>query len=184
MNRKYKNLYDLLKHWFSLVIVITIMSGLVYAAVQQDLRQSANDPQIQMAQDLANQLSRGSDPFSLFAKDKVDIATSLAPYLIVYSQSGAPLVSSAVLDGQTPEIPAGVLDFTRRFGEDRLTWQPKPEVRSAVVVVYYQGVKSGFVLAGRSLREVEKREDKTFLMVSIAWLVAVVATLASTILFS
>ena len=43
-----------------------------------------------------------------------------------------------------------------RRGEDRLTWQPEPGVRSATVVVHYQGAQAGFVMAGRSLREVGK----------------------------
>ncbi len=38
-----------------------------------------------------------------------------------------------------------------------MTWQPERRVRIATVVVRYEGRESGFVLAGRSLREVEER---------------------------
>lgn len=184
MNRKYKNLFDLLKHWFTLVVVITIFCGLVYAAVQQDIRQSANDPQIQMAEDAATKLSQGRDPFLLIPNDKVEISNSLAPYLMVFGEGRVAMVSQASLNDQTPNLPPGVFDFAKRFGENRFTWQPRPDVRGAVVLVHYQGINSGFVLAGRSLREVEKREEELFIEVAAAWLVAIFATLVTTILFS
>ncbi len=47
-----------------------------------------------------------------------------------------------------------------RVGEDRITWQPEPGIRSAVVVVHYTGATPGYVMAGRSLREVEWRIDR------------------------
>jgi hypothetical protein len=49
----------ILRQWLPIVVVITALSGLVYVAVQQALRQDANDPQIQMAQDAAETLARG-----------------------------------------------------------------------------------------------------------------------------
>jgi hypothetical protein len=39
--------------WLPLAVAITILAGLVYATVQQSLRQGANDPQIQLAEDTA-----------------------------------------------------------------------------------------------------------------------------------
>jgi hypothetical protein len=49
----------ILKHWLLLAIVLTGLIGLVYVAVQQDLRQGANDPQIQMAEDALAKLANG-----------------------------------------------------------------------------------------------------------------------------
>lgn len=37
-----------------MALAITVASGLVYGVVQQDLRLTANDPQIQMAEDAAD----------------------------------------------------------------------------------------------------------------------------------
>ena len=59
-------------------------------------------------------------------------------------------------------------------GEDRVTWQPQGNVRIALVVTKVTGVQSGFIAAGRSLREVEKREDQLTKEVLGAWLIAVV----------
>ena len=44
-----KKMRNILRHWFPLAVVATAFCGLVYVAVQQELRQNANDPQIQMA---------------------------------------------------------------------------------------------------------------------------------------
>jgi hypothetical protein len=58
-----------------------------------------------------------------------------------------------------------------------VTWQPQSGVRIAAVVVPWQG---GTVLAGRSLAQVEIREDNALLIVLAAWLAMLVAlTLAS-----
>jgi len=170
--------------WVPVAIVATALSGLVEVAVQQSLRQSANDPQIQMAEDAAAALAGGGAPRSLLPAGQVDVARSLAPYLIVFDEAGEPLASSATLDGQVPRLPPGVFDYTRVHTEDRITYQPRPGVRSAIVVVRFGGERPGFVLAGRSLREVEKREDQLTAMVALAWVAALAASLVATVLFS
>ena len=167
-----------------MAVIVTGFSGLIYTAVQQDIRQSADDPQIQMAEDTAAKLANGQQVQNVVPSEKVDIARSLAPYIIVFDTSGKPIASSAVLDGQIPTIPPGVFDYVRQHGEDRITWQPQPGVRSAVVVTQFQGPNSGFVLAGRSLREVEIREDDILHIVEVGWLgMLLVSLLATVIIF-
>lgn len=163
-----------LRHWLPLAVVTTAMCGLVYAAVQQALRQGANDPQIQMAEDAAEALRQGAVAESLLPPH-IDVGKSLAPFVIVYDDTGQVVASSGLLHGKVPSLPAGVLEYTRRRGQDRVTWQPENGVRVAAVVARFQGATPGFVLAGRSLREVEKRETQTELMAGAAW----VATLAA-----
>jgi hypothetical protein len=67
----------------------------------------------------------------------------------------------------------GVLDYVRKNGQDRVTWQPAPGVRMATVVVPY---KNGFVMAGRSLTEVEKRESQVESLCGLAMLCIWAAT--------
>ncbi len=168
-----------------MAVTITGLVGLCYAAVQQDIRQSANDPQIQMAEDTAAKLADGQSIQNVVPSEKIDIAKSLAPYLIVFDATGKPLASSAQLAGQTPTIPAGVIDYVKQSGEDRLTWQPQSGVRSAIVVTQFKGSHSGFVLAGRSLREVEIREDNILHLLVVGWIGMLFTTfLATSIIFS
>lgn len=163
---------SILKHWLPLAAVTTALCGLVYVAVQQGLRQSANDPQIQMAEDAATALGAGETVESLLPTTKIDIAHSLAPFLIVFDDAGKPVASSGLLHDQLPTLPGGVLDYVSTHGEDRITWQPESGVRIAAVVTNYTGATPGFVLAGRSLREVEKREAQAQFEAGAAWLAA------------
>src|SRR4051812_19741980 len=91
-------------YWLPVALIITVLSGLVYVAVQQNFRQSANDPQIQMAEDAAAALEAGAQPQAVVGTGKVDMARSLAPFLIVYDDQGQPLAASVQLNGQIPTV--------------------------------------------------------------------------------
>jgi hypothetical protein len=181
MEKKFNLFWEVTKYWLPLVALTTVFCALVYVVAQNNLRSNANDPQIQMAEDAAFAFANGITPQLL---DKVDMAKSIAPYLIVFDDSGKVLSSSATLDGQTPLPPSGVFPDGKSKGELRFTWQPQTGVRSAAVLVHYSGKDSGFVLAGRSLREVEKREDSLAQLVALGWLAATVVTLPLVLFFS
>lgn len=162
--------------WVPLAVAVTVLSGLVYVAVQQSYRQNADDPQVQMVEDAAAQLQAGMQPQEVVGTGKVDMLRSLAPFLIVYDESGQVLAASVQLNGQTPQVPDGLFLSVTPGREHRVTWQPQPGVRSAAVLAHYGGSKSGFVLAGRSLREVEDRVDRLTQAVLLACLAALVVT--------
>lgn len=164
--------------WIPLAIAVSCLCGLIYLVVQQDIRISANDPQIQLAQDQARVIDRGERIPSL--GPTVDISESLAPFLIFFDRQGKVIISQATLHGQAPIIPDGIFSYVRTKGEDRFTWQPEIGVRIATVVVQD---KNGFVLVGRSLREVEKREDNLLLQVFLGWAVTLFITFLATALF-
>ena len=140
MNR----LKNILRLWLPFAVTISALCLLVYVSVQQAYRQGADDPQVQMANDAVSALIHGQAAERLVPAEKVSVAGSLAPFLIVYDASGKELASSAILEGQTPELPDGVLDSTKQLGENRISWQPRSGVRIATVIVSYP---SGFVLA-------------------------------------
>ena len=164
-----------LKIHLAVFLACTTLSFLIfmtiYAAVQQDLRQNANDPQIQIAEHAAVALESGQQIPSLDVS--VDIGKSLSPFVIIYDEFGKVLTSNGVLDDKVPVPPLGVLENAKIKGENRVTWQPSINVRIAAVVTHFSGKQSGFVLAGRSLREVEKREDQTFKFAAAGWLLSV-----------
>jgi hypothetical protein len=166
--------------WLPFAAICVIFCGALYTSVQHALRTAANDPQIQMQEDTAAQLNSGASPQTLIKNTGlIDISTSLAPYIIIFNDQGQPLASNAKLLNKMPQLPAGVFSFVARYGQDRLTWQPLPGVRSAVVVGSYNNEasgQSGFVLAGRSLREVEKRENDIFLISCFACIASLAAT--------
>ena len=168
-------------NWLPLALTITCVSGLIYVAVQQSIRMGANDPQIQLAHDAAAALANGSTPESVTAAlTPIDMTTSLAPYLLVFDDSSALTASTATLRGSAPVLPSGVFAYTRLHADDRITWEPAPSVRQAIVMVYHGGTHPGFVLAGRSLKEIENREANLLSVVTAACLITLLATLLIT----
>jgi hypothetical protein len=155
-----------------LAVLATMCCGLVYASDQQNLRSGANDPQIQMAKDASTALDAGTQPSSLVSSHRIDVAHSLAPFLVIFDSSGNVLATDGQLEGHDPIPPAGVLTSAANNPPDIVTWQPGSDVRIATVVVRWHG---GTVLAGRSLEQVEIRENDASLIVIAAWLVTLVA---------
>ena len=170
-------------YWLPLAVVASGLCVFTYVAVQQNYRMNANDPQIEMAQNTAAWLSQGVSPQALVVGTPVDISTSLSTFTILFDANGNPLASSAQLNGKTPLVPQGILTAALKSGENRVTWQPQPEVRIAAVVDSYKSAdSSGYVLVGRSLREVEARIDNLTLMLTLTWVCALVASLVTIIL--
>ena len=62
-----------------------------------------------------------------------------------------------------------MFDYVRTHGEERVTWQPRPGVRIASVVVR---TANGFVVAGRNMREIEIRENNVLKLAILGWLAA------------
>lgn len=161
-----------------LAVLATLCCGLVYASTQQDLRSGANDPQIQMANDAASALDAGAAPSTLVTVSRVNVARSLAPFLVIFDSSGKVLATDGQLDGHDPIPPAGVLTSAATNPPDIVTWQPVNGVRIAAVVVPWHG---GTVLAGRSLAQVEIRERNALLIALAAWLAMLVALMLASL---
>lgn len=171
-----KNLLNyLIKFWLPLAIAGTIVLFALYAAIQQDMRTGANDPQVQLAQDGAAALEGGLAPTALVGTAKVDMHASLAPFVIIYDDAGKVVASSGTLNGQVPILPSGVFDYAKT-ATDRITWQPASTTRIAAIVKHFDGAHPGFIAAGRNLREVESREHQLLLMIGAAWIGLLILT--------
>lgn len=134
---------------------------------------------------MAAKINVGQDPAKVIPTDNIEISKSVAPYLIVFDDNGKVLATNAKLNGQDPKIPQGVLDFTKANGQDRVSWQPAPDVRSAIIVTHFSNSKiSGSVVAGRSLREPEKRVEMLGAQVGLAYIVTMAATFFATLIFA
>lgn len=169
-------LLKVLAAWIPFAVVVTAFCALAYLTVQQALRQGANDPQIQMAEDAAATLDAGARSESVVPNQQVEISKSLAPFLVVYDTTGKPVASSGVLDGHAPNYPMGALEAAKQSGENRVTWQPREGVRIASVVVPFN---QGYMMAGRNMREVEAREAQTETIAAASWVATMAAVLVA-----
>ena len=151
------------------LVVVTVIIALIYGTVQQSYRTVANDPQIQMVEDLGARLLSGKLVPNNYPADTIDIAHSLSPVVIFCDGNGRPIRSTGFLDGEMCQLPLGVFDHARQMGMHAVTWQPRHDVRMAVVLIHVNSSPVEFVAVARSLREVEVRESNLSKMVLIAW---------------
>ena len=158
--------------WLVVAAAVTVLFGGGYVAAQQSVRHAADHPQIEMVRDAIAKLQAGASPSSVLPKTGVDLARSKDPYLILTDQQGRVLASSATLDGADVVPPAGVFEYVRAHGQDVVTWQPAPGVRSAIAVDSWE---YGFVVAGRSLADTENVESSLLDWTLGGWLVTMIA---------
>ncbi|MEO8412502.1 MAG: hypothetical protein ABI472_02540 [Ginsengibacter sp.] len=159
-------------NYLFMVAITTIILGVVYTAVQQSYRTSANDPQIQIARDIDAKLREGL-PVDIFFSDTIDIEQSLSVFAVLYDAAGNPVRSSGLLSGKMPQLPGVVFDYAKSHGDNELTWQPKPGVRMATVIVSSKSSPARFVAVSRSLQVVETREHNLITIIFIGWTICI-----------
>ena len=161
--------------WLVAAAAVTVLFGAGYVAAQQSVRHAADHPQIEMARDAIGKLQAGASPESVLPKEGVDLARetplSKDPYLIVIDLEGRVLASSVTLGGVQPVPPAGVFANVRAHGDETVSWEPAPGVRSAIAVDAWE---YGYVVAGRSLDDTETLESNLLVGMLAGWLVAMV----------
>jgi hypothetical protein len=151
--------------------IVTILSALIYMSVQQVHRSAANDPQLQIATDISNNLKKEKAVDKWFNGDTIEISQSLSVFNVLYNDKGEPVISTGVLNGKMPSLPKGVFDFARKNGQNVFTWQPQRGVRMAIVLRSLLLSSSySYVAVGRSLNEIEQREQNLLWMAFISWL--------------
>lgn len=170
-----------LRSWLPLAVAITGICIALYATGQQMYRESLNDPQVQMADDVVLRMAAGATASSSVSKSAVDIARSLAPFVIIYDANGVPLASSGLLDGKVPVPPAGVFATAANSYDDRVTLEPQTGVRIAAVVRALPEGK-GFVLSGRNMRVVEERITGLGNLILAVWILLMIATFITTVI--
>ena len=100
------------------------------------------------------------------------MASTPAPFVIVFDAQHHVLASSGHLNGRTPGLPAGVLAWVAAHGQDRITWQPGPGLREAAVIEPYGGLHPGFVLAAQSLQGISGQQRSLTWSIAYLWLAA------------
>jgi len=143
-----------------------------------------------MAEDAAVSLAHDYTPANIVPHEKaasIDLGASLAVWTAVYDASGKPLESSAYLDNAPPQLPLGLFDTSTWVAhkmwqapsgpETRVTWQPRDDVRQAVVLVQFQTPDgAGYVAVGRSMHAVEDRIIDLTHLAAVAWSVTALST--------
>lgn len=157
--------------WVILAAMVTVVTGLVYAGVQQNYRQGANDPQIEITEEISQAISKGAPADQIIPPSSgTDVKVSLAAFAMVFDKDGKVIGSSAKLGGKDPVPPKSVFENAKKQGRSILTWEPEKGTRIATVILPVKGSSDEyFILAGKNIREVEKREHQLLLMAAMSW---------------
>jgi hypothetical protein len=150
------------------IVVATILFGTIYVVAQQIDRLSANDVPLRLASQVAAELREGQTT-TLDAQPHVDLARSLAAFVVVEDAQGSATDGSGFLRGNLVSLPTGVLANAAKTGEDNVTWQPQVGLRFATVTLK---VGNQFVTSGQSLNPSEDRDGTIQLLVGFGWLVS------------
>jgi hypothetical protein len=157
----------------SAAIIVTVIFLFIYASVQQSYRTAANDPQMQLASEIKQRLENGQSIQNFFPNDSVDLSKSFNVFAMLLDNQCHVMRSSGFLHGENPILPKGVFDFVKTNGEDRVTWQPQPNVRMAMVIMKINADSINYVAVGRSLKEVEVRESDLLFMTFVGWIICI-----------
>ncbi|MDB5265959.1 MAG: hypothetical protein JWM39_672 [Parcubacteria group bacterium] len=189
------------------LVGITLLAGVAYVNDQQTWRMMANEPQEWIAQNAANtaaqQTSAPVAPIDTItgtntpvlnptpedaaplpataqgSQTHIAIERDEAPYTILYNAKRDAVSGTGYLHGVLPQLPSGIFDAAAKAGVNRLTWQPEPGVRQAIVVLPITGgpLTGGFVVAGRSLAYTEWQESQLTQRWILGWLASAIGIL-------
>jgi hypothetical protein len=169
-----------------LAAIASIILAIMYVQDQQILRQGANEPQVWMAETIAARLSAGAPISAFIPTQPVVLETDQSPYIVVYDAAGKPIAGNATVGGVLPALPVGVFGAHKDGGDtndNRITWQPAPSIRQAVVITPFESSTTrGYVLVGRSLHETQVREDVLTTRQFLGWAGTMIAVLIVSII--
>jgi hypothetical protein len=177
-----------LEAWIPSALILTLVFFFGGMAISQVYRTSADDPQVQYVEEIGNYLStKDSDPKNVTGDQKIDPAKSLSPFVIIFNNDRKTVTSSADFEGGTP-IPASskfskinksyLFGLLKNEGQVRFSWGLNSKVRVAAVLSSYQveGKDAGYILVGRSLKEVDGRILYSIVTLAIGWLISCLVT--------
>jgi hypothetical protein len=166
--------------WVVGAVLLTAVGIVVYGVGQQAARRAVDDVPRAMVEQARDRLSAGVPPATAAGGPVVDLTDSDAPFVLVYDNEHSLVASSATIAGVAPNVPPGVLDAAVARGEDRVSWQPRADVREALVATPWRSATAqGVVVAGASLRATEDRTGVLRAAVGVGWLLAVLALTAA-----
>ncbi len=141
--------------WLPIGFIVAVFFIFTYIALQQYMRMSANDAPAEIVKNIDLALSEGALPSQFNSTHPVEIDKSLSLYVIIYDANGRPISGTGALNGNYPIPSSDVFAYTRSHQIDKFTFEPKPQLRHAVVMTYHDGTTPLYILAGHSLEQVE-----------------------------
>lgn len=168
--------YRIVAIFLTLVVIISIVFVTICYTARGVMRQSANDPQVEVTDQVASIIRQGAPLDQIIsAAEQVDLGDSQALFVMIFDKDKKLVGTSATLNGQPISIPDEAFDRAKAGSDYRFTREPQQGSRFALVVKAVDD--SGYVVAGRSLAEMEKRATNLYQPLWIGWVLSVLAAL-------
>jgi len=113
----------------------------------------------------ANTVHRFNGPRTELASDWLKGDDS---FTVIYNERGEPVAGDITLHGSLPHPPIGIFEYLSTHKIDRVTWQPEPRIR--VALVGQRLPNGGFVLSGRSLLLIEAQAARFHNLMLVLWI--------------
>lgn len=182
-----KNLSEVLETYravaifLSLVLLVTTIFVSICYASRAVFRQAANDPQIEVTEQVAKIIEQGVPLEAIISSaEVVELNDSKALFVVIYDGEKNLVASSATLDGQSLSIPAEQVALASGQDTHRFDWQPKDELKFALVSKKVGD--SAYIVAGRSLAETTLRMESLRPILFGGWIVSILFSLLITFL--
>jgi len=159
-------------------LVGTVVLGTTYLVAERIDREGTDESILRLASQVVRELKSG-ETNTVEALARVDLATSVLPFVIVFDATDAPVAGTGYLDGELGTIPSHVLESARASGTHHAAWQPEPGLRFTTVEM---AVGPWVILAGQSLKPSEARTEQVGTLVLSAWLSVIIAATAGVML--
>ncbi len=182
-----KNLHEALERYRAVAIFVALVAlvsvlfiSICYSA-RTVFRQQANDPQIEVTEQVAGIVRQGVPIDAIVSSaEQIDLNSSKALFVMIFDNERSLAGSSAQLNGEAPSVPSEVFDKTNEMGEYRFDFEPSENLKFAGVMKKIDD--SAYVLAGRSLSEMETRAAALEQPLWIGWIISVLLSLLLTAL--
>lgn len=174
------NTYRTVVIFVTLVLLITVIFGAIFGTGQQVLRGDSDYPQVEVVQQVQGIIEQGV-PLDVIvnSEEAINLEESMSLFVMIFDKDKNLVSSSAKIGEQSPTPPSESFDIAKSKGENKFTWQPQDGVRLAAVLKPV-GDKA-FVLAGKSLKETDKRVQTLGVFTLIGWAVSIVLALLLTL---
>lgn len=162
--------------FLALVILVSLIFASICWAARGTMRQAANDPQVEVTDQVAGIIRQGVPLDAIVGgAEQIDVVQSDALFVMIFDKDKNLAGSSAVLNGQPLSVPGESFDQAKATGDYRFDWQVSDDRKVAAVMKPVDD--TGYVLAGRSLAEYEKRANALSQPLWIGWIASVLTSL-------
>lgn len=168
--------YRVIAIFLTLVAIFSVVFVSICYSSRTALRQQANDPQVEVTDQVANIIRQGAPLDAIVSgAEQVELSQSDALFVMIFDKDKNLAGSSAVFNGQPLSVPSESFDLAKASGDYRFDWQVSETKKIAAVMKAVDD--SSYVLAGRSLAEFDRRAAVLSQPLWLGWGVSVLLAL-------